>query len=152
MRIRGLCDAFGNKLPIAAYCSHSQANGDQGDFDETYAARPDCFQDTFYNNILTSKISVSPWGTPPPLPCVQYIDPEVPLLHLTRTGGRKNTIMASIQLLIQIDDTWMPALSISVADCNRFSLRPAAPFWVMRFMDASVTYIPAQEAVLSTTS
>jgi hypothetical protein len=32
--------------------------------------------------------------------------------------------MASIQLLIQIDNTWMPALSIPVADCNRFSLRP----------------------------
>ena len=40
-RIRGLCDAFGDKLPIAANCSHSQANGD------TYAACPDCFQDTF---------------------------------------------------------------------------------------------------------
>ena len=34
-RIRGLCDVFGNKLLIAAYCSHSQANGDQGDFEET---------------------------------------------------------------------------------------------------------------------
>ena len=34
-------DAFGDKLPIAANCSHSQANGD------TYAACPDCFQDTF---------------------------------------------------------------------------------------------------------
>ena len=32
--------------------------------------------------------------------------------------------MASIQLLIQIDNTWMPAFSIPVADCNRFSLRP----------------------------
>jgi hypothetical protein len=31
--------------------------------------------------------------------------------------------MASIQLLIQIDNTWMPALSISVAECNHFSLR-----------------------------
>ena len=49
MRIRGLCDAFGDKLPITAYCSHSQANRDQGDFEETYAAHPDCFQDTFYN-------------------------------------------------------------------------------------------------------
>jgi hypothetical protein len=66
-------------LPIAAYCSHSQANGDQEDFEETYAARPDCFQDTFYNNILTSKNFSKPLGDPPPLPCVQYIDPEVPL-------------------------------------------------------------------------
>jgi hypothetical protein len=32
--------------------------------------------------------------------------------------------MASIQLFIQIDNTWMPALTIPVADCNRFSLKP----------------------------
>jgi hypothetical protein len=38
---------FGNKLLIAAYCSHSQANGDQRDFEETYAAHPDYFQDIF---------------------------------------------------------------------------------------------------------
>jgi hypothetical protein len=104
MRIRGLCDAFGIKLPIAAYCSHSQANGDQEDFEETYAARPDCFQDTFYNNILTSKNFGKPLGDP--LPCVQYIDPEVPLLkgrvfavrsgplpvsHVTLFGCREGT-------------------------------------------------------------
>ena len=86
LRIRGLCDAFGIKLPIAAYCSHSQANGDQEDFEETYAAHPDCFQDTFYNNILTSKNFGKPLGDPPPLPCVQYIDPEVPLIHLPNLG------------------------------------------------------------------
>ena len=32
---------------MAAYCSHSQANGDQEDFEETYTAHPDCFQDIF---------------------------------------------------------------------------------------------------------
>ena len=40
-------DAFGNKLLTATYCSHSQANGDQGDFEDTYTAHPDCFQDIF---------------------------------------------------------------------------------------------------------
>jgi hypothetical protein len=44
--------------------------------------------------------------------------------------------MASIQLLIQIDNTWMPALSIPVI------IFPSSgcTFWVMQFTDASVTY------------
>jgi hypothetical protein len=39
-----------------------------------------CFQDTFYNKILTSRFFGKPLEDPPPptLPCVQYIDPEVP--------------------------------------------------------------------------
>jgi hypothetical protein len=37
-------DAFGDKLPIVAYCSHSHTNED---FEEIYAACPDCFQDIY---------------------------------------------------------------------------------------------------------
>ena len=36
----------------------------RGDFGEIYAACPDCFQDTFYNKILTSKIFGKPFGVP----------------------------------------------------------------------------------------
>ena len=64
------CDPFCTDHP------HSQANGDQGDFEEIYAACPDCFQDTLYNKILTSKI----FGKPLTLWGVQYIDPEVPFI------------------------------------------------------------------------
>jgi hypothetical protein len=41
----------------------------------------------FYNKILTSKNFSKPLGDPPPpLPCVQYIDPEVPL-KMQISGG-----------------------------------------------------------------
>ena len=61
------------------WCSHSQANGDQGDFELTYAACPVFPRHIFTIKFWPPKISVSPWG-PPPLPYVQYIDPEVPLV------------------------------------------------------------------------
>ena len=36
----------------------------RGDFGETYTACPDCFQDTFYNKIVTPEIFSKPFGVP----------------------------------------------------------------------------------------
>ena len=43
--------------------------------------------------------------------------------------------MASVELHMQINDAYMPVLSIPVTDCNRFSLKPLS--W-LRFLGYSI--------------